>query len=146
MRLSAHCGSIGTPLGFSGWCVVPPPPPARTCGLSSADLLQDDEAERSEADDIRKKVFLIKCIMRELPASSSKDMSLREELGVSLDSLVEGIEKEVATQDKMREACVGHRDNVLAKFMVSVQLKDNMLRSYNLTRAHQKSEYISPIF
>lgn len=45
-----------------------------------------------------------------------------------------------------RANCETYADNVHAKFMVAVQLKDNMLRPYNLTRLHQQSDAIGSIF
>lgn len=47
---------------------------------------------------------------------------------------------------EQRLNCQTYADNVHNKFMVAVQLKDNMLRPYNLTRLHQQTNAIGSIF
>jgi hypothetical protein len=47
---------------------------------------------------------------------------------------------------EQRENCETYLHNVHAKFMVATQLRDNMLRPYDLTRLHQQSETMGSIF
>lgn len=47
---------------------------------------------------------------------------------------------------EQRLNCETYAANVHAKFMVPVQLYDNMLRPYNLTRLHQQTEHVSSLF
>ena len=56
------------------------------------------------------------------------------------------VERVVECRGKEREHSKTYVENVLAKFMVVVQLRDVMLRSYELTRAHQRNEEIETIF
>jgi hypothetical protein len=54
--------------------------------------------------------------------------------------LVNGIKQQQRSQCKTFEA------NVHAKFLCCVQLKDNMLRSYNLTRLQQRTGVVAAVF
>lgn len=105
--------------------------------LSHYDEIQTNIKEWNMIEIIREKVTSILIMCGTLVLQPLKE-SLRE--------LEKKVIELMTYQRTLEENCTSYRNNVLKWFMVGVQLKDNMLKSYNLTHAHQKSSYIGPVF
>jgi hypothetical protein len=105
--------------------------------LSSYDEILDSKGEWEKVDMIREKVVFIIGLCGNPSLSPLKESLMR--LDVCVSNLL-------SYQERLASNCTQYRNNVLKWFMVAVQLKDNMLKSYNLSNAHQKSGYISSVF
>jgi hypothetical protein len=107
--------------------------------LSHYDEIQKNTTEWNVVDTIRGKVAALLLLCRDggdtlLPLLSP------------LSAIDRHVTQLMSHQKTLEDNCTPYRNNVLKWFMVGVQLKDNMLKSYNLTHTHQKTEYINSVF
>jgi hypothetical protein len=67
-------------------------------------------------------------------------------LAVALDQFDNAIQGTMATRREEAHNCRLYRDNVSSKFNVVARLRENMLRTYYLSRLRRPSERVAPAF
>lgn len=73
-------------------------------------------------------------------------LTLLQQIQQQTSTLTQHLETINAIREEQRRNCSTYEQNVHAKFMCCAQLKDNMLRPYNLTRLQQRTGVVAAIF